>query len=167
MFRKAVEEDVLALEQLLTEAWRVTYEMLYSSDYIERVIMEYYNPIRLMNEVTQTSREWSGYYVYEMEGKIVGCIGGGIDTEDNGSIYVLYLDPIEKGKGYGSALLENFTMLQKQTQKITTQTVSVAENNQMGLPFYDKMGFIKKAKQKTHNALENEDYQTLLLTREV
>lgn len=167
MFRKAVEADVPVLEKILTEAWRQTYQKLYTTAYIERVIEEFYNPARLIDEVTHFSKEWSGYYVYEVEDKIVGCIGGGIEAEGVGSVYVLYLDPTEKRKGYGSQLLNHFTLIQKQTEGISTQTVSVAEHNQMGLPFYYKMGFVVKMKQKSRSSLESEDYQTLILTREV
>lgn len=167
MFRKAVKADVPVLERLLTDAWRQTYRKLYTTAYIERVIEEFYNPARLIDEVTHFSKAWSGYYVYEVANKIVGCIGGGIEAEGVGSIYVLYLDPTEKRKGYGSQLLNHFTLMQKQTEDISTQTVSVAEYNQMGLPFYYKMGFIEKMKQKSRSTLESEDYQTLILTRDV
>lgn len=167
MFRKAVKTDVPVLEQLLTSAWRQTYCDVYTTEYIERVIEDFYNPVRLMDEVTHTSKEWSGYYIYEISGKVVGCIGGGIEEDGVGSIYVLYLDPAEKRKGYGSQLLQHFTTMQKQSEGIVRQSVSVAESNQMGLPFYEKMGFVEEIKQRSWNALENENYQTVLLTREV
>ena len=98
MFRKAAKEDVPVLEKILTEAWRQTYQKLYTTAYIERVIEEFYNPTRLIDEVTHFSKDWSGYYVYEVEDKIVGCIAGGIEAEGVGSVYVLYLDPTEKRK---------------------------------------------------------------------
>lgn len=167
MFRKANVADVLVLQQLLEQAWRVTYQGLYTNSYIERVIEEYYNQPRLTDEVTHFSQAWSGYYVYEISGKIVGCIGGGIEKEGIGSVYVFYLDPAEKRKGYGSQLLNHFTMMQKQTAGIVKQTVSVAENNQMALPFYFKQGFVQESKRKAQSSYQNEPYYSLVLARSV
>ncbi len=91
------------------------------------------NPARLIDEVTHFSKEWSGYYVYEVEDRLLVVLVAALRQEGVGSVYVLYLDPTEKRKGYGSQLLNHFTLIQKQTEGIRHQTVSVAEHNQMGI----------------------------------
>ena len=167
MFRKANLNDVSMLQKILSDTWRVTYQDLYSVDYIERVIEKYYNIERLKEEVTQFSKAWSGYYIYEVAGKIVGCIGGGIEAEQIGHIYVLYLDPTEKRKGYGRKLVAGFTKVQKEEAAISEQRVSVSEGNEMGLPFYAKMGFEELYRKQSSEATEEEGYQSLILSRVV
>ncbi|MHC5268140.1 GNAT family N-acetyltransferase [Enterococcus sp. LJL98] len=167
MFRRAQVEDVPKLQAILTEAWQVTYKNLYTSGYINHVIQAFYNQERLINEVTEISQAWSGYYVLEEDGQLVGCIGGGIEESEIGAIYVLYLDPKKKNKGYGSILLAEFTSWQKKMYQIKKQKVSVTEKNEMGLPFYQKHGFKQIGKKKVSFETIDEKYDSLQMIRAV
>lgn len=144
MFRLATNDDVPHLQRLLTKAWKVTYAELYPEEYINRVISEFYNYDRLLHETSTNSKEWSGYYVIEVDKEIIGCIGGGVVDDQTGEIYVLYIDPDQKRKGYGSELVHEFTRKQIENYNIKIQNVAVTEGNEMGIPFYEKIGFKAK-----------------------
>lgn len=167
MFRLATNEDVDELQKLLINAWRVTYDNLYTDEYIDSVISEFYNTDRLIKETSTVSRSWSGYYVLEDNNKIVGCIGGGIDDNTVGEIYVLYLDPMEKRKGYGTLLVELFTKIQKSQYNVVKQRVSVTEGNKMGIPFYKKIGFKVEKIKDTFFQVGKEEYKSISMIRNV
>ncbi len=61
MFRKASKDDVKDLQKLLVSAFAVTYENLYLTLKTNGI----------------PSKDWSGYYILEIEGDLIGCIGGG------------------------------------------------------------------------------------------
>ena len=97
MFRKASKDDVKDSQKLLVSAFALTYENLYLTLKTNGI----------------PSKDWSGYYILEIEGDLVGCIGGGIPEEGLGEIYVLYFKPNLKRRGYGSILVDEFTKLQQ------------------------------------------------------
>lgn len=167
MFRLATNEDVNEIQKLLTDAWRVTYKNLYSEAYIESVIVEFFNEDRLLKETSHSSKEWSGYYVLVKDQRIVGCIGGGVSNNNTGEIYVLYLDPSQKRKGYGITLVNKFTEIQKDQYSITRQKVSVSKGNEMGIPFYKRLGFDEYEVRDTYYQDANENYQSISMIREV
>lgn len=61
MFRKASKDDVKDLQKLLVSAFAVTYENLYLTLKTNGI----------------PSKDWSGYYILEIEGDLIGCIVGG------------------------------------------------------------------------------------------
>lgn len=138
--RFAREEDAQAIADICREAWRVTYEKLYSKEYIEKVISDFYNLNRIKQECKSLSKDWHGYIIAEENQKVVGCIGGAV-SDDTGFIYVLYVKPNLKGRGIGSALLTFLTTYQKEHFNILYQEVNVTTGNDMGIPFYKKHGF--------------------------
>ena len=166
MFRKANKNDVKDLQKLLVSAFAVTYEDLYSKHYINKVSDEFYNFDRLTLKTNGiASKDWSGYYVLEIEGDLVGCVGGGIPEEGLGEIYVLYLKPNLKRRGYGSILVDEFTKLQQDEYNITRQRVAAAQGNSMGIPFYEKQGFVENEIREV--LTDNEIYYSLVMYRDL
>lgn len=133
-------EDAKAISDICSESWRITYAKLYSNQYIDKVIDEFYNIDRIAKECSESSSDWHGYIVAHDEDNILGCIGGGCDTK-TGFIYVLYVKPDSKRLGIGSALLEFLTQYQKSNYDIKFQLVYATTGNMMGIPFYLKQGF--------------------------
>lgn len=138
--RFATKEDAKYISDICSEAWKITYADIYSKDYIDKVIEEFYNVERIAKESSESSPHWHGYMVAHENQKILGCIGGAIDGEI-GFIYVLYVDPKHKGQGVGGALLDFLTNHQKENYGITRQEVFVTTGNMMGILFYEKNGF--------------------------
>ena len=60
---------------------------------------------RIEQEIVFISEEWHGYFIAEMNGKIVGAIGGGMNDDTVGEVYVFYLDPTLRGQGIGTRFL--------------------------------------------------------------
>ncbi|MBY5034560.1 GNAT family N-acetyltransferase [Streptococcus gallolyticus] len=140
--RKATLADVEAISRICSDGWRETYKHLHTQDHINMVIEEYYNLQRVQKDVTECSAAWSGYWVAEEDETVEGCIGGGIDQDNNCHIYVFYVAPELKRRGIGTALLQAFTDYQIETYGIEWQWVtSVTEGNLLGLAFYEKQGF--------------------------
>lgn len=139
--RFATVEDAGAISEICSEAWRITYANLYSKDYIDRVIADFYNIDRIRKECEESSEDWHGYIVaVDQDKHVLGCIGGAC-TGHTGFVYVLYVKPDRKGEGIGSALLDFLTDYQKEHYGITHQEVNVTTGNRMGIPFYEKRGF--------------------------
>lgn len=139
--RQATSWDAEEMRDVLVKSQRFTYAQLFSPSYIEKLIDQYYNLDRIMEEIKIKTAKWHGYYVAEMDRRIVGVIGGGMIDEKAAEVYVLYMDPHMRGKGIGTRLLTYFTKIQKHTYGAEEQWVAVAKGNQFGIPFYEARGF--------------------------
>ena len=156
--RQATVNDTKAVVSVLVASQWFTYKHLYSKSYIQNLIDQYYNVQRIRQEIVSISREWHGYFIAEMNRKIVGVIGGGMIGDDSGEVYVLYLDPALRGKGIGTRLLDSYTKVQKHTYGAREQWVSVAKGNQYGIPFYEARGFTFQYEDLAYGTVqENQD----------
>ncbi|MDW0112810.1 GNAT family N-acetyltransferase [Sporosarcina saromensis] len=165
--RKAEIHEAKHLSHLLSMCQWFTYEDLYSSAYIERLILKYYNVERIKQEITTTDRSWHGYVIAESRGKIVGAIGGGMIDETTGEIYVFYVDPKERGLGVGTRLLNFYTKLQKHLYGASEQKVAVAKGNKYGIPFYESRGFTFSHEDLAYGASEEEHDISLIYKRKI
>ncbi|MCL1948627.1 MAG: GNAT family N-acetyltransferase [Turicibacter sp.] len=140
--RLATVEDIPGIIRVCSEGVRHTEgsQNLGTPEMIEASILEYYHEERLEKEVQEISNHWNGYYVAVLDGKVVGAGGGGLHDATTSELYVLYLDTTLKRQGIGTHLLNAITADQKK-RGATTQWVSVAKGNQMGIPFYEAKGF--------------------------
>ena len=143
-----------------------TYGDIYSKEYIERIIKEYYEPERVTKEVTETSKEWGGYFVAVENGQVIGAGGGGLTSDTVGELYVLYMDPDRRNEGVGTRLLKAITEQQKQLGA-KEQWLSVQKGNTKGIPFYEAKGFQFKHEQKGYGNREEEDYISLRYYRTI
>ncbi|MFC5631407.1 MULTISPECIES: GNAT family N-acetyltransferase [Streptococcus] len=143
IIRRAELKDVPQIMDICSRGWQETYKDLVPHSYIDQVIEEYYNEERVTKDVLDNSPYYYGYWVAVEDDKVLGCIGGGIDDNNEGHIYVLYVDPNLKRRGIGSHLVDAFTAYQKETYGIEQQWITSAmEGNQIGLSFYEKQGFV-------------------------
>jgi hypothetical protein len=90
---KAESSHVEGIKKVCSEGYWATYEDIYSKEYIEKVIKEFYNKERILDEVTKTNRHWGGYFVAVENEEVIGAGGGGMIGETEGEIFVLYLNP--------------------------------------------------------------------------
>ncbi|WP_042148862.1 GNAT family N-acetyltransferase [Paucisalibacillus sp. EB02] len=137
---KANPSHVDGIVKVCTEANRATYGEIYTKDYLESIIKEFYSPDQILKEVSRSTREWGGYFVALDNGKVVGAGGGGMTSLEVGEIYVLYLDPSRRNEGIGTLLLNSITAQQKNFNA-TEQWLSVQKGNHKGIPFYESKGF--------------------------
>lgn len=139
-FRKARLEDAAGIARVCSEGWRVTYAEIESEQVISETIREFYNVEQIQKEVLEISHYWNGYFVAHDGEQVVGAGGGGFNSEGEAELYVLYLDPTRKREGLGTRLLEAITKDQVERGG-TEQWVSVTKGNEMGIPFYEAVGF--------------------------
>jgi GNAT superfamily N-acetyltransferase len=160
-------KHIPGISKVCSDGYRTTYSETLTKEYIERIIKEFYNPERLLNEVTTTSREWGGYFVAVENDEVIGAGGGGMITDTAGEVFVLYLDPKRRNEGIGTKLLAAITKQQKEEFKANEQWVSVQKGNIKGIPFYEAKGFIYKYEQNGFENLEGENYQSLRYYRQI
>ncbi|WP_318614145.1 GNAT family N-acetyltransferase [Sporosarcina sp. YIM B06819] len=165
--RKANKNDAKGIADVLAKSQWFTYTKLYSEVYIQKLIDQYYNVQRIEQEIVFISDEWHGYFIAEMDGKIVGAIGGGMNNDTSGEVYVLYLDPTLRGQGIGTRLLDFFTKIQKYTYGAQQQWVSVAKGNDYGIPFYEARGFIFQHEELAYGTIEEDQDISLKYRRDI
>lgn len=163
--RKAEPRDVEGIAKVCRDGYWATYAELCSREYITRIISTFYNRERIHKEVTETSREWGGYFVAIDNDEVVGAIGGGMINDTAGEVFVLYINPDRRNEGIGTKLLDILTKQQKEESAASEQWVSVAKGNQKGIPFYEAKGFIFKKEQDTYGNVEGESYTSLRYCR--
>lgn len=140
IIRPATLNDVEGIIRVCTEGHRVTYEDLLPQEFVEQIIVMNYNYERVENEIQMIDESWNGWIVAVEDHEIIGAGGGGFNEAGEAEIFVLYLDPTRKRAGIGSKLLDEITKLHEAVGA-TTQWVSIAKGNDMGIPFYEAMGF--------------------------
>ncbi|MEI2369089.1 GNAT family N-acetyltransferase [Niallia circulans] len=128
--RKAEPKDVEGIAKVCRDGYWATYEDLCSKEYITRIISTFYNRERIHREVTETSREWGGYFVAIDNDEVVGAIGGGMINDTAGEVFVFYISPDRRNEGIGTKLLDVLTKQQKEEFAASEQWVSVAKGNQ-------------------------------------
>ena len=164
--KKATPEHVEGISRVCTEAFWATYQGIYSREHIERVNREFYNHKRILSEVTETTREWNGYYVALDDDTVVGAIGGGMIDEHVSEVFVLYLDLKRRREGIGTLLLDALTEVQ-QEKGANEQWVSVAKGNQKGIPFYEAKGFVKQSERSSYGNTSDENYISIRYCRKI
>lgn len=55
-------EDAKAISNICSEAWRITYAELYSKEYIEKVIADFYNIDRIKKRMSRVIEQVSWIY---------------------------------------------------------------------------------------------------------
>ncbi|MFA9492632.1 hypothetical protein [Streptococcus sp. E17BB] len=82
--RFATPADAATICAICSAAWRVTYKDLNPPGYIEQVIADFYNLDRVTKECSTSDQHWHGYMVAELDGHILGAIGGGVSEGNFG-----------------------------------------------------------------------------------
>ncbi|WP_053363312.1 GNAT family N-acetyltransferase [Bacillus sp. FJAT-27251] len=164
--KRATADHIDGINKVCSDGYRDTYHETHSKEYIERIITEFYNHDRILDEVTHTNEGWDGWFVALEEDHVVGAIGGGSVGESESEVFVLYLDPGRRGEGIGTKLLEALTEVQRQ-KGASKQWVSVAKGNMKGIPFYEARKFALVKEQKSFANMDNEEYTSLRYCRAI
>ncbi|MFC7532591.1 GNAT family N-acetyltransferase [Actinoplanes sp. GCM10030250] len=185
--RAARDADVAAICDICERAYPATYTGLVSSDYLDRMLAEFYQPDRVAKAIAPAPPDWLGYQVVEEQSqvveeqsqvieeqsqvieeqsRVVGVAAGGITSPGSGELFMLYLEPGERGRGLGTLLLDRVTE-QLRELGATEMWVAALEGNKLGLPFYEARGFVRQSRRKAYGTTDAEDYWSLLLRRPI
>nr|WP_275661812.1 GNAT family N-acetyltransferase [Lentibacillus sediminis] len=108
-----------------------------SEEYQRKNIEFWYNHARVCNDIQK-----GAYTHIALAGSnVAGVIGGGMTGSDTAEIFVLYVDETYRYKGIGTLLLDALTK-EHRKNGASRQCVSVEEDNQYGIPFYESRGFL-------------------------
>ncbi|WP_010532422.1 GNAT family N-acetyltransferase [Lentibacillus jeotgali] len=141
---KPQTKHAAAIAEICATGWKQTVEGKLSEEYQKRNVEFWYNHERVLNDIN------GGAYTHAalIESDIAGVIGGGMTSSDTSEIFLLYVDETFRYQGIGKRLLESLTREQI-NQGATGQWVSVQEENQLGIPFYEARGFMYQEKRLT------------------
>ncbi|MDX8045257.1 GNAT family N-acetyltransferase [Gracilibacillus sp. S3-1-1] len=141
---KPKEEHAEAIADICSTGWKQTVDGKLSEEYQTKNSAFWYNLERVKNDIKQGSYS----YVAIHHAKVIGVIGGDITKPHTGEVFMLYMDENYRYKGVGRQLLDALTKKQIE-EGATEQWVSVQEDNDRGIPFYEARGFIYRKKKIT------------------
>lgn len=159
--RLVTVDDAARVADICSVGWRQTVEGKMSKTFQQKTINHWYT----IDKVTADIKQGSYTYVAELDGYVTGVIGGGMDGKFKGHVFVFYVDDKYRYKGIGKELLKKITARQK-NKGATEQWVSVQEDNELGLPFYETQGFIVQYK-RTVKSAGGEEQVSLKMRREI
>lgn len=102
MIRKADKEDIEAISQIYVDAWKSVYSGIMPEEVL--ICMTYEKQKKKWQGIMDQGKE--EIYVYEAEQQVVGFASGFIENSECAEIATLYFAEEERGKGYGTELLE-------------------------------------------------------------
>ncbi|WP_411842382.1 GNAT family N-acetyltransferase [Salinicoccus sp. HZC-1] len=147
IIRRPEPPDALRIAVICSEGWRQTVRDTMSESYQHATISFWYKE----DKVIQGIKSGSYSYVAEMDGSVVGVIGGGMAAAGTSEVFIFYVDAGFRYQGIGKALLGPLT--EDHIKKgAVEQWVSVQEGNDYGQPFYEARGFQYQFPKKTKTA---------------
>lgn len=158
---KPAEHHIPAISEICSKGWKQTVEGKLSAEYQEQNIAFWYDYKKIREDLE------AGFYTHVavVDSDVTGVIGGGMTGPDVAEVFVLYMDEDYRYQGIGRRLLEALTELQKE-QGATEQWVSVQEDNQRGIPFYEARGFVYQGK-KSETTITGEEQVSLRYLRKI
>jgi ribosomal protein S18 acetylase RimI-like enzyme len=164
--RPAAPTDAADIAEVCSTAYRETYRDLLPSGYIERSVIEFYDPRRVAADVPAAPPDWFGYQVVEEDGRVLGAAGGGMTGPAEGELSLVYLDPAERGRGLGTMLLNRVTE-QIRAEGGTRMWVSVFLGDRAGIGFYRARGFQPIETVRAVLSREDDHLRSLRMRREL
>ncbi|BAL86238.1 putative GCN5-related N-acetyltransferase [Actinoplanes missouriensis 431] len=162
--RAAHATDVAAIHDICTKAFHATYQGVLPAGYIGRMLAEFYPPDRIAGRIAPDSPGWLGYQVVEEGGRVLGVAAGGLTAASAAELFMMYLEPSERGRGLGTLLLNRVT---EQVRELgaTELWVAAVVGNDLGVPFYEARGFTIQSKRRAYGSTDAEDVWSWLLRR--
>ncbi|WP_033543669.1 GNAT family N-acetyltransferase [Planococcus sp. CAU13] len=158
---KPAEIHIEEIAEICSTGWKQTVEGKLSEEYQEQNVAFWYNHERIKNDLE------AGFYTHValIDSDVAGVIGGGITSPGVSEVFMLYVAETYRYQGIGRQLLDALTGLQKE-QGALVQWVSVQEDNERGIPFYEARGFKLQGK-KIEQTDTGEDQVSLRYMRKI
>jgi GNAT superfamily N-acetyltransferase len=129
--RRALADDVGAVRAVAAAAWRDTYAGLLENGTIEAFIEGAYSAERLQRRIAADT-----FLVAVEDGTIV-AFADALEREDRVDLLAIYALPASRGRGAGSALLDEV----RDRFPGRTVVAEVLVGNRKGEAFYERRGF--------------------------
>lgn len=145
--RLAVVDDAAAIARAHVDAWRVAYDGIVASSYLDDLDVAERTDLWasiLRGEVDVPGVERPTDYVVEVEGEVVGFADVGEYRDDNrpehGELWAMYVHPDHWGSGSGAALMAA-TLAQFRHDGREVGRLWVLEDNVRARSFYESFGW--------------------------
>lgn len=134
LIRRFQKEDAKAVSVMIATTLRITNSKDYSSEYIEKVI-ESMSPDHILERAS-----WTHFYVIENEEKIIigcGAVGPYWGSEEESSLFTIFVHPDDQGKGIGKLLIQT---LEQDEYFLRAKRVEIPASI-TGQAFYRRLGY--------------------------
>ncbi|MEU4560305.1 GNAT family N-acetyltransferase [Actinoplanes sp. NPDC023936] len=162
--RAAHATDVAAIHGICTRAFHATYRDTLPAGYVGRMLAEFYAPDRIAGRIAPEPPGWLGYQLVEEDGRMLGVAAGGLTDPGAAELFMIYLEPSERGRGLGTLLLDRITE-QVRDLGATELWVAAVVGNDLGVPFYEARGFTIQSKRRAYGSTDAEDAWSWLLRK--
>lgn len=137
--RDATPADAEAIARVARASWQDTYRDIFEPDFIERFLVENYDPERLRVAAERAARLEDGHFlVAERDGAPIAFAQYGVGPRGP-ELFRIYADPAHYGTGAGAALLEE--LHRRIAGRVGAYVVDVHSRNARGRAFYERNGF--------------------------
>ena len=131
--RRIVNEDAYQVSELIRRTIRISNTKDYPEDLMDQLIA-IETPEHVLDRAS-----WTHFYVAEEGEDIIGCgaIGPFWGKEDESSLFTIFVDPDQQGKGIGRKIIET---LEQDEFALRAKRIEIPASI-TGVPFYLKMGY--------------------------
>ena len=131
--RRIVNEDAYKVSELIRRTIRISNTKDYPEDLMDQLIA-----IETPEHVLERA-SWTHFYVAEEGEDIIGCgaIGPFWGKEDESSLFTIFVDPDQQGKGIGRKIIET---LEQDEFALRAKRIEIPASI-TGVPFYLKIGY--------------------------
>ena len=131
--RRINNEDACKVSELIRRTIRISNTKDYPEDLMDQLIA-----IETPEHVLERA-SWTHFYVAEEGEDIIGCgaIGPFWGKEDESSLFTIFVDPDQQGKGIGRKIIET---LEQDEFALRAKRIEIPASI-TGVPFYLKMGY--------------------------
>ena len=138
---KASPNDAEEILSVINASNREAYKDVIPQDHFREPVLSSQRLLECFEEMN--------FYVYKIEGKIVGVAALKIESEQDGRIHWVYIRPEHQREGIGTAL---FTFLEKRAKEmgLTKLRVLVIEKASWAIDFYKKLDYNISERVKSH-----------------
>jgi ribosomal protein S18 acetylase RimI-like enzyme len=135
---KARVEEVQEIKKALSDTWLDTYSSVFSPETMQKLTASWHSPEFLESQIRDSDIFFA--VAKDDANKIVGLVTAQRQDKDTLVVYRLYVDPKHQRKGIGSELLKGSVSA---FPKVRLIQLEVEEQNQKGISFFLKEGFVQ------------------------
>lgn len=140
--RLAAPDEAESIQRVARKAWHAAYEEIIDPSRIDETVDAWYAPERLIaDDITPTDRP---FFVATVGDEVTGFAEAVPEDGDVAHLYRIYVAPDYWGQGIGRSLLERLQG-DLRDRGFDTLVLSVFAENDVGVEFYQSMGFERTA----------------------
>jgi len=132
VIRRACYEDADEILEVIVKTNRVFFSKIIPKEYFKDPVLTKEELLREMKNIE--------FYVYELEGKIIGVSGLSIEDREIGVVRRVYVLPEYQRRGIGTALLRHIENIAKR-RGLRTLKIRTSEKAFWAISFYRKLGY--------------------------